>query len=171
MLLLAKRVTSYLLSYQDCHHPPAAARLLYRNQRISQHVPENREPSSDPVTTRRDKHACGKPMLTDPDNRACWKPMSEKPLARYARPKRTRKVQCKEYHQITRSPCRRRQTRSIPRAEKFGDLITADHKILNEEGESRHAVVEQDLATQWIQSYPVQNQNFERDGEKLTQVS
>ena len=30
--------------------------------------------SSDPVTTRRDKHACGKPMLTDPDNRACWKP-------------------------------------------------------------------------------------------------
>ena len=25
---------------------------------------------SDPVTTRSDKHACGKPMLTDPDNQA-----------------------------------------------------------------------------------------------------
>ena len=43
------------------------------------------------------------------------------------------------------------------RAEKFGDLITADHKVLNEESDSRnnhrHAVVVQDLATQWIQSY------------------
>ena len=40
---------------------------------------------------------------------------------------------------------------------KFGDLITADHKILSEESESRdnhlYAVV-QDMATQWIQSYP-----------------
>ena len=35
---------------------------------------------------------------------------------------------------------------------------TADHKVLNEGGESRndhrYAVVVQDLATQWIQSYP-----------------
>ena len=46
----------------------------------------------------------------------------------------------------------------MPRAENFGDLITADHKVLSEESESRnnhrHAVVAQDLATQWIQSYP-----------------
>ena len=45
---------------------------------------------------------------------------------------------------------------SKPRAEKFGDLITADHKVLNEEGESRnnhrYAVVVQDFATQRIQS-------------------
>ena len=35
---------------------------------------------------------------------------------------------------ITRAPCRRRTGEvSIPRAEKFGDLITADHKVLNEE--------------------------------------
>ena len=33
---------------------------------------------------------------------------------------------------ITRVPCRRRDKGSIPRAEKFGDLITADHKVLNE---------------------------------------
>ena len=43
-------------------------------------------------------------------------------------------------------------------AENFGDLITANHKVLNEEGESRnthgYTVVVQDLATQWIQSYP-----------------
>ena len=42
--------------------------------------------------------------------------------------------------------------------------MTADHKVLNEEGESRnnhrHAVVVQDLATQWVQSYPRKNRNF-----------
>ena len=45
----------------------------------------------------------------------------------------------------------------VLRAEIFGDLITADHKIVSEGCESRnnhrHAVVVQDLATQWIQSY------------------
>ena len=59
---------------------------------------------------------------------------------------------------ITRAPCRRRIGRVVLRAEKFGDLITADHEVLSEGCESRnnhrHAVVVQDLATQWIQSYP-----------------
>ena len=59
---------------------------------------------------------------------------------------------------ITRAPCRRRIGGAVPRAENFGDLITADHKILSEGCESRdnhrYAVVMQDLATQWIQSYP-----------------
>ena len=59
---------------------------------------------------------------------------------------------------IIRASCRRRAGTVLPRAEHFGDLITADHKVLSEESESgnnhRHAVVEQDLATQWIQSYP-----------------
>ena len=59
---------------------------------------------------------------------------------------------------MTRAPCTRRTGEALPRAEKFGDLITADHKILNEEGESRnnhqYAVVVQDRVTQWIQSYP-----------------
>ena len=59
---------------------------------------------------------------------------------------------------ITRAPCRRRIGGAVPRAENFGDLITADHKIVSEGCESRnnhrYAVVVQDLATQWIQSYP-----------------
>ena len=59
---------------------------------------------------------------------------------------------------IARAPCSRRTDEAVPRAEKFGDLITADHKVINEEGESRnnhrYAVVVQDLATQWSQSYP-----------------
>ena len=58
----------------------------------------------------------------------------------------------------TRAPCRRRIGGAVPRAEKFGDLITADHKVLSEGCESRNnhrtAIVVQDLATQWIQSYP-----------------
>ena len=53
---------------------------------------------------------------------------------------------------ITRTPCRRRNSGAVPRAEKFGDLITADHKVLSDNCESRnnrrYAVVVQDLATQ-----------------------
>ena len=59
---------------------------------------------------------------------------------------------------ITRAPCRRRIGGAVPRVEKFGDLITADHKVLSDNCESRnsrrYAIVVQDLATQWIQSYP-----------------
>ena len=51
---------------------------------------------------------------------------------------------------ITRVPCRRRNGDAVPRAEKFGDLITADHKVLIDNCESRnihrYAVVVQDLA-------------------------
>ena len=59
---------------------------------------------------------------------------------------------------FTRAPCRRRNGGAVPRAEHFGDLITADHKVLSASCESRnnhrYAIVVQDLATQWIQSYP-----------------
>ena len=59
---------------------------------------------------------------------------------------------------ITRAPCRRRNGEAVPRAVNFGDLITADHKVLSDNCESRnnhrYAVVVQDLATQWIQTYP-----------------
>ena len=59
---------------------------------------------------------------------------------------------------ITRAPCRRRNGGAVLRAERFGDLITADHKVLSENCESRnnhrYGIVVQDLATQWIQSFP-----------------
>ena len=65
---------------------------------------------------------------------------------------------------ITRAPCRRRKGEAAPRADNFGDLITADHKVLSDNCESRnnhrYAVVVQDLATQWIQAYPCKNKNF-----------
>ena len=69
---------------------------------------------------------------------------------------------------IPRASCRRRTSTVVFRAEHFGDLITADHKILSKESESRnnhrHAVVVQDLATQWIQSYTCK-QKLSRDPE------
>ena len=59
---------------------------------------------------------------------------------------------------ITRASCRRRAGTVVPRAAHFGDLITADLKILSEGSDlrnnHRYAVVLQDLATQWLQSYP-----------------
>ena len=50
--------------------------------------------------------------------------------------------------------CRQRTGHAIPRAEKFGDMITTDHKVLSEGCESRHshrhAVVVQDLSSRWM---------------------
>ena len=45
--------------------------------------------------------------------------------------------------EMTKAPCRKRIGQAVPRAEKFGDLIT-----------HQYAVVVQDLATQRIESYP-----------------
>ena len=72
---------------------------------------------------------------------------------------------------ITRAPCRRRNGGAVPRAEIFGDLITADHKVLSDYCESlnnhRQAVVVQDLATQWIQSYPCKTKTSQETEKSL----
>ena len=72
----------------------------------------------------------------------------------------------KRHNKITKAPCRRRIGGAVPRAANFGDLITADHKVLSENGESRnnhrYAVVVQDLATQWIQVYPCKTKKLHR---------
>ena len=72
---------------------------------------------------------------------------------------------------ITTAHCRRRTGEALLRAEKFGDLITADHKVFNEEGESRnnqlYAVVTQDLATQWVQSYPCKTKTSQETDKSL----
>ena len=61
---------------------------------------------------------------------------------------------------LTRAPCRRNPDDRADRikiAERLGDMVTAHHKVLKEDQESRmhhtYAVVVQDLATHWIQSY------------------
>ena len=79
---------------------------------------------------------------------------------------------------MPRAPCRRRTGEALPRAGKFGDFVTADHQVLNEEGESRnnhrHAVVVQDLATQCVQSYPCKtntSQETEKNSRKFPEPS
>ena len=72
---------------------------------------------------------------------------------------------------ITRASCRSRTGTVIPRAEHCGDLITADHKVHSKESESRnnyrYAVVVQDLATQWIQSYPCKTKSSQETQKNL----
>ena len=72
---------------------------------------------------------------------------------------------------ITRTPCRRRIGGAVPREENFGDLTTAFHKVLCESCEfrnnHRYAVVVQDLATQWIQSYPCKTKTSQETEKSL----
>ena len=67
--------------------------------------------------------------------------------------------------------CRRRSGTVVPRAEQFGELITADHKNLSEESESLnnhgYAVVVQKLETQWIQSYPCETKTSQETQKNL----
>ena len=107
----------------------------------------------------------GKPILL-------MKPLSNRPsrdvriwvntMFKIARCERTK---------ITRAPCRRRNGEAVPRAVNFGDLITADHKVLSDICESRnnhrYAVVVQDLATQWIQAYPCKNKTSQETQRSL----
>ena len=72
---------------------------------------------------------------------------------------------------IRRAPCRRRNGEAVPRATNFGDLITADHKVLSDNCESRinhrYTIAVQDLATQWIQAYPCKNKTSQETQRSL----
>ena len=67
----------------------------------------------------------------------------------------------------TRAKCRRLTRDHIFRAGKFGDLITADHMFINEEGESRnnrrYAVILQDLAHSVDAKLSAQNKKTSQD--------
>ena len=114
------------------------------------HASSSHEVSLEPTTKRREdlgKHNVHTHFLKDRNCEIC---------------KRTK---------ITRAPCRRRNGEAVPRAVKFGDLITADHKVLSDNCESRnnhrYAVVVQDLATQWIQAYPCKNKTSQETQRSL----
>ena len=73
--------------------------------------------------------------------------------------------------EIARASCRKRTGTAVPRADNLGDLITVDHKVLCEGCESRnnhrHAVVVQDLATQWIQSFSCKTKTSQETDKSL----
>ena len=56
----------------------------------------------------------------------------------YSLPKRPKLHVLQKRTKMTRVPCRERGENSEPRAQKFGDLMKADHKILNEGSRSSH---------------------------------
>ena len=130
----------------------------FRENLVEDRVPEHRdspassshEPSLEPTSTRSEdlgKHSIYTHFPKDRNCEIC---------------QRTK---------ITRAPCRRRIGGAVPRAENFGDLITADHKVLSEGCESRnnhrYAIVVQDLATQWIQSYPCKTKTSQETEKSL----
>ena len=82
-----------------------------------------------------------------------------------------RNCEISERTKITRAPCRRRNSGAVPRAANFGDLITADHKVLSDNCESRnnhrYAVEVQDSATQRIQAYPCKNKTSQETQRSL----
>ena len=106
-------------------------------ERRDSHASSSHEPSREPTPTRSADLGKHSVETHSPEDRNC---------------------EICQRTKITRAPCRRRIGGAVPRAEKFGYLITADHKVLSEGCESRnyhrYAIVVQDLATQWIQSYP-----------------
>ena len=86
-------------------------------ERGGSHASSSHEVSSEPTFKRREdlgKHSVHTHFPTDPNCKICQRTI------------------------ITRAPCRRHNGGAVPRAENFGDLITADHKVLSENCESRN---------------------------------
>ena len=75
---------------------------------------------------------------------------------------------------ITRAPCRRRNGGAVPRAENFGDLITADHKVSIEGCESRNksSICSRGagLGHPMDPAVSVKNKNFSANTEELAEV-
>ena len=141
-----------------CHSDVPEWQQEFRENLVDDRVPERRdshassfrESSSVPTLTRREdlgKHSENTHFPKDRNCEIC---------------QRTK---------ITRVPCRRRIGGAVFRAENFGDLITADHEVLTENCESRnnhrYAIVVQDLASQWIQSYPCKNKTSQETQRSL----
>ena len=65
---------------------------------------------------------------------------------------------------ITRAPCRKRNGGAVPRAENFGDLMTADHKVLSEGCEISKEIIDMQS---WCRTYPLNGSKRIRAKQKL----
>ena len=72
---------------------------------------------------------------------------------------------------ITRASCRRRAGTVVPRAENFGDLINAGHKVLSEGCDCVTTIGApwwyKILASQWLQSYPCKTKTSQETQKSL----
>ena len=66
-----------------------------------------------------------------------------------------RNCETRKRTKITRAPCRRRNGGAVLRAENFGDLITADHKVLS------------DICESWCRTWPLNGSKHIRAKQKL----
>ena len=85
------------------------------------------------------------------------------------------KVETQKRKHSVHAHFRKNQKRSILRTEKYGDLITAEHKVLNEGRDSRnnhrYAVVVQVLATHWNPGQTKTSQETENNFRKFLEPS
>ena len=139
-------------------HPGVAARIQGKfggwcsPERGDSHASSSHEVSLEPTSKRREdlgKHSVEIYFCKDRNCEIC---------------KRTK---------ITRAPCRRRNGGAVPRAENFGDLITADDKVLSENWISKQSSICSRGAGLCHSMEPVvsvQNNNFTGNPEKLAKV-
>ena len=189
----ARHKTSFLLFSQDCRQARARVRLLHRSRRtyrVPLQVQQDYEVTK--ATLRhRETNATKKKKGQQSGNEKSIERSPRVVIANTSRDsdsERSTKVAARKHGikthfpkdrsceictqtKITRAPCRRRTGEAAPRTENVGDLGTADHKVLNEGGESRnnhrYAVAVQDLATQWIQSFPCNTKTSQETSRSL----
>ena len=100
-----------------CKHSEKISWMIDLPERRDSHATSSHEPSLEPTPTRS----------------ADWSKHSV-----YTHFPKDRNCEICQRTKITIAPCRRRNGGAVPRAENFGDLITADHKVLSEGCESRN---------------------------------
>ena len=87
---------------------------------------------------------------------------------------RDRNCEICKWTKITRAPCTRRNGGAVLRPENFGDLITADHKVLSDNCESLnnhlYAGRGAGLGHPMDPGISVQNKNFTGNSKKLAKV-
>ena len=83
-----------------------------------------------PETVHRDSHASSSHELSLEPKSARSADLGKHSVYSYF-PK-DRNCEICQRTKITRASCRRRNGGAVPRAENFGDLITADHKVLSD---------------------------------------
>ena len=142
-------------------HQTSLGRPFARLSRMSEEINENLEDTGGPVPAH---------IFHDSDSERPTRVTLRKHSFYTHFPKDRNRAVCLRT-KMTRAPCRRRTGEAELRAEKFGDSIAADHKVLNEEGESRnnhwYADVVQDVVTQWIQSYPCKTKTSQETDKSL----
>ena len=126
----------------------------------------------DRVPERRDSHASSSHGLALEPTLARSADLGKHSV--YTHFPKTRNCEICQRTKITRAPCRRRISGAVPRAEIFGDLITADHKVLSEGCESRnnhrYAIVCAGLGHPMDPVISVQNKNFSGNTKELAKV-